>query len=1171
MAFVSLRSRMLAFAVVLISAFSARAQQLAAGPSNPGSQVAVASTAPAIAQTTALPPAMATVSIKADLRLTTRLSGHVPVWAKASRDAGPVADSSLFKLDLLLKRPAAQQAAFDHLVAAQQDPRSGLFHAWLTPAQIGALYGPAQSDLDMLTAWLAAQGLHVDEVSPSRIFVRISAPAGSVARAFSTSVHLFTLSDGQQLRSATSEPAVPTAFTGLISAIAGLSDTPDLPTSHMGPVVSESTGQAAPDAKPMDPAKPEYTSSSTGNHYITPGDFAILYDVPTQTAINGSGQKVAIIGRSRVNSADITNYQAAVGLAAKLPNTIIPPLGADPGQSGTGDQGEATLDVQRVLGTAPGAQADLVVSTNAAGGLRTAIQYNVQTLLDPVMTISFGACEVNAGYANVELYTNLFAQAAAEGISVFVSAGDSAAAGCDPDFTTPPASQVASINYICSSGFATCVGGTEFNDSANPAQYWSSSNSSTRVSALANIPEGAWNEPMSTGATPVLQVAGGGGGVSLYTPKPSFQAGPGVPGDGFRDVPDVSFSSAGHDSYFGCYTASGATCTVSNGLFYYAGFYGTSAAAPSMAAITALLNQSSGSAQGNLNPLLYRLGASPANGAFHDATVASSGVTNCSVSVPSLCNNSTAGPTGLSGGQPGFLLTAGYDLATGLGSLDVSKFLAAASAAGAPTTATLTGSSGNIPSGQSLSFAVAVNPVTASAATPTGTIQLFANGNAFGAPLALAGGKVSVTLPDTLPVGSTLMTAAYSGDGTFAPASSGGLVLVIVAGTASATPTLTTTPNPTNASQLTTLTVTLAPASGTGVTPGGAVTLYQQVGQTLYTAATGTLFKGTTTFQFYFSAAQFTFVAAYSGDGTYAGSNSAPYTINSVAAPTATALTGATSLPAGSPLSVTATVSNLAYFAVTSTVTFYDGTTALATIPFSKAVGTTATPIPYTGLAGLTTGYHSITAVFTGDGNDQRSTSAPLIVAVGIPQAITLTPAATTLTLSAGASTGNTDVITVASMGAFAGPVSFACTATFNGTGASNYLPTCSATPTLVTLASQGTAATTITIGTTLPHDKSGSKQASVIHPGGGMLLALLAWIPLTLLRRRRSVAVMLTLMLVASGLLLVSGCGGKSGSTPAPAPLVGTTPGAYTVTVVATGSGTGNVTATTTIALTVQ
>ncbi len=179
------------------------------------------------------------------------------------------------------------------------------------------------------------------------------------------------------------------------------------------------------------------------------------------------------------------------------------------------------------------------------------------------------------------------------------------------------------------------------------------------------IPEGAWNESTST------SVAATGGGVSTVIATPSWQTGTGVPSArAGRYTPDVSFSASGHDGYFACMAAiSGAGCVTSGGSFGFIIFSGTSAAAPGMAGVAALLDQKFGSPRGNLNPQLYPLAASVPT-AFHDATVSSSGVSGCGVNTASMCNNSIPNASG-SGVEAGFLLNTGYDEATGLGSLDV--------------------------------------------------------------------------------------------------------------------------------------------------------------------------------------------------------------------------------------------------------------------------------------------------------------------------------------------------------------------------------------------------------------------------------------------------------------------------------------------------------------------
>ncbi len=619
-----------------------------------------------------------------DLRATTRLPGHVATWAVLANDAGPVPADTSLRLTFVLSRSPDREAAFKQLLADQQNPASPGYHHWLTPQQIGAQFGPTQHDLDTLTAWLTAKGLPVTEIAPSHTFLTVEAPAATVAAALDTSFRYFNVAApaGQATHprlAATTNPAIPYALAAIVTAINGLADTPVYPMHH---------SMLAP--MPATEPAPLGTQASTGIHYITPADFAVLYDLNPayNSGINGAAQKIAVLGRSRVQASDITIFEKVTNLPSVQPNTIVPPAGVDPGITNTADQDEATFDVDRSLGTAPGAQTDLVISTSASGGIQTAAQYEVQTLLDPVMSISFSTCETSAGQSGVTYWDSLFSQAAAEGISVFVSSGDSGAAACQSGSSPPSGVQSRSINVICASSYATCVGGTQFADTASPSTYWNSSNGTGLESAISYIPEGAWNEPttVNNGNTSYV-VDATGGGVSAFVPKPSWQAGTGVPADGFRDVPDVSFSASIHNGYLVCLAYKGADCVT-----IVTFFGGTSGDAPAMAGISAMLNQKTGGSQGNLNPFLYRIAATtPA--AFHDATPATSGV-SCDINNPNPCNNSTPSDSGLTGGLAGFALTTGYDQATGLGSLDVNNLLSAFTAAEAisitPAASTLT-------------------------------------------------------------------------------------------------------------------------------------------------------------------------------------------------------------------------------------------------------------------------------------------------------------------------------------------------------------------------------------------------------------------------------------------------------------------------------------------------
>jgi subtilase family serine protease len=496
------------------------------------------------------------------------LGGHHPSWAQLDADAGPVpADLRLEHLTLVLARASETQQALEQFLKNQQDPASSEYHHWLTPLEVGERFGVSLHDIAAVKQWLQSQNLQVDSVSTSRVRINFSGTSAAMAGAFGSEFHYFLANGGKRI-SVAGPPKIPAALAPVVAGIHGLYRT------DYRPLYKSRVGRLAATGP-----KPNLTFFIDNQpvNLIVPADFAVIYDLnPVYAAnITGAGQTIAVIGRSRVYNPDIENLQLTVGMPVKDPVLIIPPDGFDPGPPETvppagfapsADQGEATLDVMRAGSTAPGATIDLVVSasTTTTDGIAIAAPYVVDTTPVPakIMSLSFSACENEASQQGVAFWDNVFSQAAAEGISVFVASGDSGAAGCETAFQPPSSSQILSPNALCSSSYATCVGGTEFADSTNPSLYWSPDNNPvTFGSALSYIPEGAWNEPANALGT---QAASSGGGVSAYIPTPAWQRGPGVPANlAGRYTPDVSFSSAEHDSYFGCFAAGGAIASPS--------------------------------------------------------------------------------------------------------------------------------------------------------------------------------------------------------------------------------------------------------------------------------------------------------------------------------------------------------------------------------------------------------------------------------------------------------------------------------------------------------------------------------------------------------------------------------------------------------------------------------
>lgn len=775
------------------------------------------------------------------------LPGHKAAWAVPENDRGLLpATLALNHLTILLKRTPAQQKAFEEFLRAQQDTASPSYHRWLTPTELGEKFGVDSRRIAAVTHWLASQGLHVDGISNSRTFVVFSGTAAAVGAAFGSTIHYYDV-NGDQRISIADDPVIPAALADSIQSIAGLYTIRNRPYGHGGRGML-----AAPGSGPQ-PAG-SFCGGGSCSYYVFPADFATIYDINSlySSSITGSGQNIAIIGRSRVDSNDIDQFESFTGLASKLPTVIVPPSGVDPGPAQTTccnpseDQLEATLDVTRSTSVAPGATIDLVVSlsTGSLDGIAIAAEYVVDTNPVPahIMNISFGACEADAGQSGVNFWNTIFSQAAGEGISVFVASGDAGAAGCDAYNSTPPATQTRSPNYICSSSYATCTGGTEFAEGSDPSKYWSSTNSSVWGSALSYIPEGGWNEPtyVSGGAT-LYQASGSGGGVSSYIATPSWQTGTGVPGTVGRYTPDISFSSSAHDGYFACLESAGNPCQMSGGGFYFEYFYGTSAAGPDMSGITALLNQKTGSAQGNLNPRLYELAAAPGNAVFHDVTATTSGVTGCAVTTPSMCNNSTPTSSSLTGGLAGYLVTDGYDEVTGLGSIDVANLLSQFGPEA--TTTTVTGSA-TIYSGASLTLTATIT--TKGLSTPTGTVTFYNGTTSLGSSPVNSSAVATLTTTSLVTVGGDSITASYGGDANNLASTS--TILAVTVNPASFNMTASPSTTTVTASQTASYTVTVTPLGSYGSTVSFSATMTPApVGSPTLTFSPSTLTPGSST------------------------------------------------------------------------------------------------------------------------------------------------------------------------------------------------------------------------------------------------------------------------------------------------------------------------------------
>jgi uncharacterized protein (TIGR03437 family) len=639
--------------------------------------------------------------------------------ATAQAQIGPVDPAEPISGISLLFKPAPGLEAF---LALQQIPGSPDYHRWLTPEQFGLRFGLSDQDLAKVRAWLEGSGLHVDRVARGRLWIEFSGTAATIGRALHTTLRRYQI-DGVTRFANSAAPEVPAALAPIAGGFLGLNNIPH----------------------PASPIRPmPLANTAGGGHAVAPDDLAMIYNLgPLYTAgINGAGQRIAIVGDSGFDVTDVRLFRRTFSLPARDPQITL--VGRDPGVNA--DNFEAIADIELAGAVAPNAQIVYLYSTSALGALAAA----ADNVVAPVISMSFGACEA---FADLSMRA-VAQQANAQGITVVAASGDWGAATCDQLSPTPQASRGVSASFPADLPEVTAVGGTEFNE--GNGRYWTTTQTITLESAMSYIPETVWND--SALVTSLKSAAGGG---PSAMPKPWWQSAPGVPSDGARDLPDVSLNASYlHDGYL----------VVYSGTLYTAG--GTSASAPAFAGIVALLNQSLAArgqvtGAGNINPGLYRL-AQTAPTVFHDITFGNNNVP-CAQGSPGCVN-----------GGIGFSAGPGYDLATGLGSIDVQKMISAWTA-GAASSTTLASDKSKAGTGDTVNLTASVTGQPGIA--PTGPVTFLVQ-NGIDAVLATAdlsasdnGASATVAVDASrIIAGSGTVVALYAGDPYYA-ASSGSITI----------------------------------------------------------------------------------------------------------------------------------------------------------------------------------------------------------------------------------------------------------------------------------------------------------------------------------------------------------------------------------------------------------
>jgi subtilase family serine protease len=1173
-----------------------------------------------------------------------RLKGNVHPLARPEFDQGAVPDSTpVARALLLLQRGQEQETALQQLLAEQQVKDSPNFHNWLTPQQFGAQFGPADADIQTVTQWLTGHGFHDVKVGAGRTTIEFSGNIAQVRSAFHTEIHQFNVNGRMHLANV-SDPQIPAALSPVIANVLGLHDF--RPRSLLHRVQNFN--------KRIVGKEVTFTCGPTGASFpcfgVAPADFAKIYNVPATVGTNPAGQgvSIAIVQDSNVNVSDIQQFRTAFGLTGGAFNVIL--NGPDPGiQDPTtisGDETEADLDVELAGGVAPGATIDLVVSespfTLGAAGIDLSAIYIINSNLAPIMSESFGSCETATN--GVEpFYAALWEQAASQGITVVVAAGDAGSDTCGQFTGLDFATTGLSLSGIASTPFNVALGGTDFQNGSTPSTYWASPGTPTE-SAKSYIPESTWNSGCAAGATSstlstvctatiinnntangnLVDILGGGGGQSSVTAntKPSWQTGITPAADTRRDIPDISLYSAVNSSnntfYLICEADSGAqtgACDPATANVTLIG--GTSAAAPAFAGIMAMVVQQQGGEpagrQGNANFVLYNLyrknignatticasnaaNVSATGCIFYDVITGNNSVA-CAGGTPNCSNtNGAANQYGVlvdpaSATTPAFTAVAGYDKATGLGSVNVSNLLKnwASGSLASDTTSITSSPSGTIGHGTNASFTVKVTQGSGTT-VPTGDVSLIATpsgGTAVaigqsqtGPPSTLTNGSITFST-NLLPGGTDSVVAQYSGDATFAPGQSSPVTVTVSKEASKTAITMWTFDSAGNvlSNNATTavygsayvLRVDVTNSSGTQCStstttipcPTGQVSVTDN-GTALndFSSPSSSLPAGTTTLNslgfFEDQPVQLpggtnALQAVYAGDTSYTGSPSTTDTVMITAAATAASVlaTPASGVTTTTSVTLTATIATASSGnGPTGSVTFSAGGSTLGTVtvvPTAASGLNTNAPVAAFGTATMThtfstAGTYTVSASYTtGDTNYTGSASsgagnATVVVTSATTGSFTVSGAA--VTVMAGSS--GMSAITVTPSGGFTGTVNVTCPAASLPPGV-----TCSPNPLAINITSASPVANNLTIAVAAP---SSTTSASVIPaerkmyfaglapttPGGKGLWGLsaitgLAAMLLLLLpgRKRYRAALALGLICVLSFTL---GCGGGYG-----------------------------------------
>ncbi len=512
------------------------------------------------------------------------------------------------------------------------------YHRFLTTAQFADRYGATADEIARVKSFLKQQGLTQVELLPNHLAVKVSGTIGQFNTAFHTSIHDYQASDGTTFHRPNATPSMPSALSGTLVVASGLSSEARYRSHRVSalfpPQPGPRTNALAKGAAPaLAPCTGNPTATCTPGEF-TVGDVANRYNINPlyKAGVNGKGSTIGIATLANFLPADAYSYWSTIGLAVK-PNRITQvhvdgggPLGSNAGS------GETSLDVEQSGGLAPWANIIVYDAPNTDAGFFDVFNQAVSDNKVDSLSVSWGSPEIfyfpqlNGGVDFTDellAFHQVFLEAAAQGISMFATSGDSGAydtvrglGGSLTDPVPPPltADAPGSDPYITTAGGTTVP--FSFSFSGGPT----ASISKESVWGWDYISK-YFQTNFGVDITDEVFSVGGGGGVSVFWSLPRYQQFTSgirkseknqtlffpafginytLPGNyRGRNVPDISLNADPESGYSFVSSLDGA------GLLTFEG--GTSFVAPQLNGISALLKQSTRGRVGFWNPQVYPL------------------------------------------------------------------------------------------------------------------------------------------------------------------------------------------------------------------------------------------------------------------------------------------------------------------------------------------------------------------------------------------------------------------------------------------------------------------------------------------------------------------------------------------------------------------------------------